>query len=100
MPSKAIEVAALLRDKKIFYVNIERPDNKGSTEETTLEAPEGAPSGIAVTAEGDTLTFKAGDKTASFVMLENAQIITNRTEEADVLVTFAGNGGLQVKAAG
>jgi hypothetical protein len=100
MPSKALELAALLRDKKIFYVNIERPDNKGSTEETTLENPEGSPLGIAVSAEGDTITFKTSNKTASFVMLENAQIITNRTEGADVLVTFAGNGGLQIKYAG
>jgi hypothetical protein len=94
MSSKAIEVAALLRDKKIFYVNIERPDNRGSTEETTLEAPEG----IAVTAEGDTLTFKVNDKIASFVMLENAPISTNRIADTDVLVTFAENGGLQIKS--
>jgi plastocyanin len=96
MSSKAVEVAALLHNKKVYSVTIETPDNKGSTKETTIEDPEG----IAVSAEGDTITFKTNDKTASFVILENAQIITNRTEEADVLVTFAGNGGVQIKSYG
>jgi predicted sugar kinase len=48
--------------------------------------------------EGDTITFKTGDKTASFLMLETAQILTNRTEEAEVIVTLAQNGGLQIKS--
>jgi len=30
--------------------------------------------------------------------LENAHIIANRTEECDVISTFAGNGGLQIKS--
>jgi hypothetical protein len=33
-------------------------------------------------------------------MLENAQIITNGAEEAGVLVTFAGKGGMQIKYIG
>jgi hypothetical protein len=94
MQSKAAHIAALLRWKTVFYVNIEIPDGEGSITETTLEGPEG----IAVSVEGDTVTFKSNDKTASFVMLENAQILTNRTEEADIIVTLAGNGGLQIKS--
>ena len=64
-PSKASQIAALLRSKTVFYVNIETPDGQGSITETTLESPEGTSSGIAVSAEGDTLTFKTDDKTAS-----------------------------------
>jgi predicted sugar kinase len=94
MQSKAAQIAALLRDKTVFYVNIETPDDQDSINETTLESPEG----IAVSVEGDTLTFKTDDKTASFVMLETAQILTNRTEEAEIIVTFAENGGLQIKS--
>jgi predicted sugar kinase len=74
-------------------VSIETPDGQGSITETSLESPEG----IAASVEEDTFTFKAGDKTASFVILETAQILTNRTEEAEVIVTFAENDGLQIK---
>jgi predicted sugar kinase len=98
MQSKAAQIAALLRGKTVFYVNIETPDGQNSITETTLESPEGAASGIAVSVEGDTITFKAGDKTASFLMLETAQILTNRTEEAEIIVTLAQNGGLQIKS--
>jgi hypothetical protein len=94
MKSKAAQIAALLRDKTVVYVNIETPDGQDSITETTLESPEG----IAVSVEGDTITFRAGDKTASFVMLETAQVLTNRTEDAEVIVTFAENGGLQIKS--
>jgi hypothetical protein len=93
MQSKAAHVAALLRGKTVFYVNIEVPDNQDSIIETTLEGLEG----ITVSAEGDTLTFASNNKTVSFVMLETAQILTNRTEEAGVIVTLATNGGLQIK---
>jgi hypothetical protein len=31
-------------------------------------------------------------------MLETAQILTNRTEEAEIIVTLAQNGGLQIKS--
>jgi predicted sugar kinase len=93
MQSNAAQTAALLRGKTVFYVNIEVPDNQDSITETTLEDPEG----IAVSAEGDTLTFISNDKTASFAMLETAQILTNKTEDAGIIVTFAENGGLQIK---
>jgi plastocyanin len=73
MQSKAAQIAALLRGKAVFYVNVEIPDDQGSITETTLEDPEG----IAVSAAGDTVTFTANDKTVSFAMLENAQILTN-----------------------
>jgi predicted sugar kinase len=94
MQPKAAQIAALLRGKTVFYVNIETPDGQDSITETTLESPEG----IAVSVEGDTVIFTAKDKTASFVMLETAQILTNRTEEAEVIVTLAQNGGLQIKS--
>ena len=93
MKNKAAELAALLKDKKVFYVNIEQPDNKGSTIETTIEDLQG----VLHSVEGDTITFKGNGKTASFTILENAQIITSRTEESEIIVTFAENGGLQVK---
>jgi hypothetical protein len=31
-------------------------------------------------------------------MPKTAQILTNRTEEADIIVTLAENGGLQIKS--
>ena len=93
MSTKAAELAALLKDKKVIYVNIERPNNKGSTTETTIEDPQGIFSSV----EKDTITFRGDGKTASFTMLENAQIITNRTAEGIIITTFAENGGLQIK---
>jgi hypothetical protein len=94
MQSKAAHIAALLRGKTVFYVNIETPDGQDSITETTLEGPEG----IAISVEGDTLIFTADGKSATFVMLETTQILTNRTEETDIIVTFAQNGGLQIKS--
>ena len=94
MGTKAAELAALLKDRKIFYVNIEEPNNKGSTKETVIEDPRGVSSSV----EGNTITFKGNGKTASFTILENAQIIANRTGECEVISTFAENGGLQVKS--
>jgi hypothetical protein len=94
MQSKAAQIAALLQGKTVFYVNIETPDGQDSITETTLEAPEG----IAVSVEGDALTFTKNDKTASFVMLGNAQILTNKAEDAEIIVTFAENGGMQIKS--
>jgi hypothetical protein len=67
MQSKAAQIAALFRGKTVFFVNIVAPDGQGSITETALENPEG----IAVSAEGDTVTFKTGGKTASFLMLED-----------------------------
>jgi hypothetical protein len=59
----------------MLYVNIGTPDRQDSITKIVLEEPEG----IAVLAEEDTLTFKSNDKTASFVMLETARILTNKT---------------------
>jgi predicted sugar kinase len=94
MQSKAAQIVALLRGKTVFYVNIETPEGQDSITETTLESPDG----IAVSIEGDTVTFTVKDKTTSFVMLETTQILTNRTEKAEVIVTLAQNGGLQIKS--
>jgi len=93
MGTKAAELAGLLREKKVFYVNIEKPDNKGSTVETVIEDPKG----VSYSVYGDIITFIGNGKTASFTILENAQIITNRAENGEVISTFAENGGLQIK---
>jgi len=93
MGTKAAELAALLKNKRVIYVNIERPDNKGSTTETTIEDSQGISSSVVE----DIITFKGDGKTASFTMLENAQIITNRTAEGLIISTFAENGGLQIR---
>ena len=74
-------------------MTIEEPDNKGSTKETVIEDPHG----VSHSVEGDIFTFKGNVKTASFIILENAQIIANRTEEGEIVTTFAENGGLQIK---
>jgi hypothetical protein len=94
MGTKAAEFAALLKGKKIFYVNIEQPDNQGTTIETTIEAPQG----ISHSVDRDTITFIGNGKTASFPILENTKIIVNRTKDGEVISTFAENGGLQVKS--
>jgi len=93
MKTKAAKLAALLKDKIIFYVNIEEPDGDGSTVETVIEDPKG----VSCSVEDKIITFNGSGKTASFLILENAHIIANRTEECDVISTFAGNGGLQIK---
>jgi hypothetical protein len=90
---KVLELAALLKDKRLFYVNIEKPNNKGSTEETIIEDKKG----ISFKVEENTIIFSGNGKTAPFEILENTQIITKRTAECEVLTTFAENGGLQIK---
>ena len=90
---KAAELAALLKNKKFFYVNIEQPDNRGSTVETVIEDRQG----ITCSLEGDIITFSGNGKSASFIILENAQIIANQTATGVVISTFAENGGLQIK---
>jgi hypothetical protein len=94
METKAAILAALLKVKKFLYVNIEEPDGKGSTTETAIEDPQG----VSFSVEGIIITFKGSGKTASFTILENTQIIANQTEEGEVISTFAGNGGLQIKS--
>jgi len=93
MGMKAAELAALLKDKNIFYVNIEEPDSKGSTIETIIEDLKG----IICSVEADTITFKGTAKTAYFTILENTQILTHQTEECEIISTFAENGGIQIK---
>jgi hypothetical protein len=93
MRTKAGELAALLKDRKIYRVVIETAGRE-TLKERVMEDPEG----IAVSAEGDTVTFKAKGKTAPFVMLEAAQILPGKTEDGgQVVTTFAENGGLQIK---
>ena len=76
----------------MFYVNIKQPDNQGSTVEIAIDHL-----GVSCSVKGDVFTFKGNGKTASFIILGNAQIIVNRTEEGEVISTFTENGGLQVK---
>ena len=93
MKTKAALLAELLKDKKIFYVNIEVPDDQEFIVETLIEDPKG----IFYSVEGDMITFNGNDKTASFVILENALIFKNNSGEEDIVTTFAENGGLQIK---
>jgi hypothetical protein len=93
MQTKVAELAGILEGKKIFYVKIETPNSEESIDEITLEWQQG----ISCRVEGDRIVFATGETTAVFELLENAQILTNRTEEAEVIVTLAQNGGLQIK---
>jgi hypothetical protein len=54
--------------------------------------------GISYRVDGSRIVFTAGETATAFELLETAQILTNRTEEAEIIVTFATNGGLQIKA--
>jgi hypothetical protein len=93
MKTKAAELAGILEGKMIFYVKIETPNDRESIDEITLERQQG----ITCRAEGNRVIFTAGETTAAFEVLETAQILTNRMEEAEIIVTLAENGGLQVK---
>ncbi|MDR2776033.1 MAG: hypothetical protein LBC19_15125 [Tannerella sp.] len=94
MQTKAAEVAGIFEGKTIFHVKIETPNDRESIDEVTLERQQG----IACRVEGSRIIFTAGETTAAFEVLETAQILTNRTEEAEVVVTLAENGGLQIKS--
>jgi hypothetical protein len=94
MQTKANQVAALLRGKTVFYVNIETPNGHNSTDETTLEKDEG----ISHRIEGNRIIFTAEKTTAAFEVLETVEILTNRTEDTEIIVTLTVNGGLQVKS--
>jgi hypothetical protein len=94
MQTKAAELAGILEGRTIFSVNIETPNDRESIDEVTLERQQG----IGCRVEGSRIIFTAGETTAAFEVLETAQIVTNRTEEAEVVVTFAENGGLQIKS--
>jgi hypothetical protein len=93
MQTKAAELAGILEGKMNFYVKIETPNDRESIDETTLERQRG----IAYRVEGSRIVFTAGETAAAFEILETAQILTNRTEEAEIIVTLAENGGLQIK---
>jgi hypothetical protein len=94
MQTKAAELAGILEGKTIFYVKIETPNDRDSIDEITLEKEQG----ISYRVEGSRIAFSAGETTAAFELLETAQILTNRAEEAEIVVTFAENGGLQIKS--
>jgi hypothetical protein len=94
MQTKVAELAGQLEGKTIFYVKIETPNSRESIDEITLERRQG----ISCRVEGSRIVFTAGETVAAFELLENAQILTNRTEEAEIIVTLATNGGLQIKA--
>jgi hypothetical protein len=94
MQTKAAELAGLLEGKTIFYVKVETPNSQESIDEITLEWQQG----ISYRVEGSRIAFSAGETTTAFEILENAQILTNRTEEAQIIVTLAKNGGLQIKS--
>jgi hypothetical protein len=93
MQTKAVELAGMLEGKTIFYVKIETPNDRESIDEITLERQQG----ISCRIEGSRIIFTAGETTAVFELPETAEILTNRTEEAEIIVTLAQNGGLQIK---
>ena len=92
MGTKAAELAALLKGKSIFHVNIEEPDNQGSIVETLIQDPQG----VIYSVEGNIFKFTGNGKTVPFTVLETAQIVTNQTEKGEIIVTFAENGGVQI----
>jgi hypothetical protein len=93
MQTKADELAGILEGKTIFSVKIETPNSQESIDEITLERQQG----ISCRVEGSRIVFTAGKTTAAFELLEAAQILTNRTGGAEIIVTLAQNGGLQIK---
>jgi translation initiation factor 2B subunit (eIF-2B alpha/beta/delta family) len=93
MYTKAVELSGILKGKTIRSVNIETLNANDSTDEITFEIHQG----ISHRIEGNRIIFTAGEATAVFELLETAEIITNRTEEGFIVVTLAGNGGLQIK---
>jgi hypothetical protein len=93
MQTKAAELAGILEGKTTFYVKIETPNDRESIDEITLERQRG----ISCRIEGNRIVFSAGETTAAFELPETAEILTNRTEEAEIIVTLAQNGGLQIK---
>jgi hypothetical protein len=94
MKNKAAELSGILKGKTIFYVKIETPNDRESIDEITLERQQG----ISHRIEGSRIIFTAGETTAAFELPETAEILTNRTGEAEITVTLAQNGGLQIKS--
>jgi hypothetical protein len=93
MQTKAAELAGILKAKTIFYVKIETPNDRESIDEITLERQQG----ISCRVEGSRIVFSVEETTAAFELPETVEILTNRTEEAEIIVTLAENGGLQIK---
>jgi NADH:ubiquinone oxidoreductase subunit D len=93
MESKAGQLAALLQDKQVFHVTVERPDGKGSITEETIRGTRG----LTVFVEGAAVSFQSKSKTVSFTMLEYAEIITKTVDNVFIITTLADNGGLQIK---
>jgi hypothetical protein len=91
MWTKAAQLTDLLKNRKILRVTIEAPAGR-SLREKVLEDPEG----LTFQTEVDTLTFKAKGKAASFNVSDSAEILTSHARAAFVIVTLAGNGGLQI----
>jgi hypothetical protein len=94
MKNNAAELSGIIKGKTIIYVKIETPNDRDSIDETTLERQEG----ITYRIEGSQIAFTAGETIAVFELLETAEILTNRTGEAEITVTLAQNGGLQIKS--
>jgi hypothetical protein len=95
MQTKAAQIAELLTGRKVFYVNLEVPDGKGSITEQTIEDA----AGLTYITTGPVLTFQSPSKALSFEILENTEIITNTKDNTHIIVTLAKNGGLQINSA-
>jgi hypothetical protein len=93
MQSKAAGLAAILKDKKITCIVIETPNGHNSIDEITFEFEDG----ISYSVEGPVITFKAGSGTASFEILETAQVIKKTVEKGTLITTYAGNGGVKIE---
>jgi hypothetical protein len=93
MQNKAAELAAILKDKKITCIVIETPNGHNSIDEITFEFEDG----IRYSVEGAVITFEAGNGTASFEILETAQIIKKDRDRGALITTYAGNGGVKIE---
>jgi hypothetical protein len=93
MQNKAAELAAILKDKKITCIVIETPNSRNSIDEITFEFEDG----IRYSVSGAVITFEAGNGTASFEILETAQIIKKDRDRGALITTYAGNGGVKIE---
>jgi hypothetical protein len=93
MQNKAAELAAILKDKKITCIVIETPNGHDSIDEITFEFEDG----IRYSVDGPVITFKAGNGTAFFEILETAQIIKKDRDKGTLITTYARNGGVKIE---
>jgi hypothetical protein len=93
MQNKAAELAAILKDKKITCIVIETPNGHDSIDEITFEFEDG----IRYSVDGPVITFEAGNGTASFEILETAQIIKKVRDKGALITTYAVNGGVKIE---